>query len=95
MRIDGCGDFQIFFKLILPISKPIRAIDSHFGGRLPQIVLMDDSNFTLMVKFSINATMGTVAGYTPRHATNGTVLVDNPTNSHILSVSKTNYWWKS
>lgn len=73
MRIDGCGDFQIFFKLILPISKPIigtiaiLATSAAWGDfLLPKLVLMDDSMFTLMVKlFSINATMGTVAGYTP------------------------------
>ncbi|MDY0399827.1 MAG: carbohydrate ABC transporter permease [Bacilli bacterium] len=73
MRVDGCGDFQIFFKLILPISKPIigtiaiLATSAAWGDfLLPKLVLMEDSNFTLMVKlFSINATMGTVAGYTP------------------------------
>ena len=73
MRVDGCGDFQIFFKLILPVSKPIigtiaiLATSAAWGDfLLPKLVLMDDSMFTLMVKlFSIKATMGTVAGYTP------------------------------
>lgn len=73
MRIDGCSDFQIFFKLIIPISKPmigtiaILATSAAWGDfLLPKLVLTNDNMFTLMVKlFSINATMGTVAGYTP------------------------------
>lgn len=73
MRIDGCGELTIFFKLILPLSKPIIGTIAIFATSaawgdflLPNLVLRDDSMFTLMVKlFSINATMGTVTGYTP------------------------------
>lgn len=73
MRIDGCGELMIFFKLVLPLSKPIIGTIAIFATTaawgdflLPNLVLRSDNMLTLMVKlFSINATMGTVAGYTP------------------------------
>lgn len=73
MRVDGCSDLKIFFKLIIPISSPIIGVIAIFATTtawgdflLPNLVLKDDSFWTIMVKlFSINATMGTVEGYTP------------------------------
>ncbi len=73
MRIDGCGEFMIFFKLILPLSKPIIGTVAIFATTaawgdflLPNLVLRSDNMMTIMIKlFSINSTMGTVAGYTP------------------------------
>lgn len=73
MRVDGGGDLTIFFRLILPISRPIIGIVAIFAVSaswsdflLPKLVLTQDNLYTIMVKlFSINATMGTVEGYTP------------------------------
>lgn len=31
-RIDGCNDFQIFFQIILPISKPVISVIALFNG---------------------------------------------------------------
>lgn len=73
MRVDGSSDIGIFFRLILPISKPIIGIIAIFATTaawsdflLPKLVLNKDSVYTIMVKlFSINSTMGTITGYTP------------------------------
>lgn len=73
MRVDGAGDLTIFFRLALPLSSAIVGVVAIFSVTaawsdflLPNLVLKDDSMFTLMVKiFSINATMGTVQGITP------------------------------
>lgn len=73
MRVDGAGDLMIFFRLALPLSSAIVGVVAIFSVTaawsdflLPNLVLKDDSMFTLMVKiFSINATMGTVQGITP------------------------------
>lgn len=73
MRVDGAGDLMIFFRLALPLSSAIVGVVAIFSVTaawsdflLPNLVLKDDSMFTLMVKiFSINSTMGTVQGITP------------------------------
>jgi multiple sugar transport system permease protein len=53
-RIDGCGEFQIFFKLMLPLSRPILTVIGLFHFMYawndfmgPLIYLTDQNTFTL------------------------------------------------
>ena len=57
MRVDGAGDLTIFFRLALPLSSAIVGVVAIFSVTaawsdflLPNLVLKDDSMFTLMVK---------------------------------------------
>lgn len=58
-RIDGCNEYMIFFRLILPIMKPafaamatLQAVASWNSFLWPMIVLRDRRAFTLPVGFS-------------------------------------------
>ncbi|HRU84746.1 MAG TPA: carbohydrate ABC transporter permease [Eubacteriales bacterium] len=72
-RIDGASDAEIFFKIVLPLSKPVVGVVSIFTMTaawsdflLPYLILMDDKMMTVMVKiYNIQATMGTITGFGP------------------------------
>jgi multiple sugar transport system permease protein len=53
-RIDGCSEFQIFFRIILPLARPALLVVALFQFMFtwndflgPLIYLTDDKNFTL------------------------------------------------
>ncbi|KPC98820.1 Maltose transport system permease protein MalG [Geobacillus sp. BCO2] len=55
-RIDGAGHFGVFFRIMLPLAKPILAVVALFNFMapftdflLPSIVLRDPDKFTLAV----------------------------------------------
>ncbi|GAA0348656.1 sugar ABC transporter permease [Bacillus horti] len=55
-KIDGAGHFGVFFKIILPLAKPILAVVALFNFMapfvdflLPRIILRNPDNFTLAV----------------------------------------------
>ena len=56
-KLDGCGDFRVFYKIVLPLSKPIVATTAilSFSGAWgdflwPYLVLKDTNVQTIMVK---------------------------------------------
>ncbi|WP_242851285.1 carbohydrate ABC transporter permease [Clostridium sp. DMHC 10] len=56
-RLDGCNDFQIFYKLILPLSKAVNMVVIIFSLNaawsdflLPMLVLKDTDKYTVMLK---------------------------------------------
>jgi multiple sugar transport system permease protein len=59
-RLDGCSDFQIFFKIVAPLSKAINMVIGMYAVNaawsdflLPYLVLKKDSSFTVMVKLFV------------------------------------------
>src|SRR5699024_3365474 len=55
-RIDGAGEFRIFFRLLLPISRPIIAVLAIFSFQWrwndyiwPLLVLNDPDKYTLQL----------------------------------------------
>ncbi len=72
-QLDGCNKLQMFYKLLLPLSKPIIMVISIFTVNaawsdflLPYLVLMDDAKRTVMVKiFNLQGNMGTAMNFTP------------------------------
>lgn len=59
-RLDGCSDLQIFFKIVVPLSRPINMVVAMYAINaawsdflLPYLVLKKDSNFTVMVKLFV------------------------------------------
>lgn len=72
-EMDKCGKWKAFFKIVLPLSKPIIGVVSIFTMTaawsdflLPYLVLDDDNLKTIMVKiYNIQDTMGTVMGFGP------------------------------
>lgn len=65
-RIDGANSLGIFFRIVLPLSKPIVGVVSIFAMTacwadflLPYLLLQDDALQTVMVKiYNIQANMG-------------------------------------
>lgn len=65
-KMDGCSDFKIFFKVVLPLSKPIIGVVSIFALAaswsdflLPYLLLQDQELYTIMVEiFQIQTTIG-------------------------------------
>ncbi len=62
-KIDGCSDFQIYYKIIFPLLKPITATILILNVLwlwndflLPLIMLTDVNNYTLML--SVNMLFG-------------------------------------
>lgn len=63
---DGCSDFKTFFKVVLPLSKPIIGVVSIFALTaswsdflLPYLLLQDSDLYTVMVEiYSIQTTIG-------------------------------------
>ena len=72
-EMDKCGKFRAFFKVVIPMSRPIIGVVAIFTMTaawsdflLPYLVLNDDSMMTVMVKiYKLQATMGTVQGFGP------------------------------
>lgn len=72
-EMDRCGKFRAFFKVVIPMSRPIIGVVAIFTMTaawsdflLPYLVLNDDSMMTVMVKiYNLQATMGTVQGFGP------------------------------
>lgn len=72
-EMDKCGKFRAFFKVVIPMSRPIIGVVAIFTMTaawsdflLPYLVLNDDSMMTVMVKiYNLQATMGTVQGFGP------------------------------
>ena len=65
-KMDGCSDFKIFYKVVLPLSKPIIGVVSIFALTaswsdflLPYLLLQDQELYTIMVEiFQIQTTIG-------------------------------------
>ncbi len=72
-QLDGCTKLQIFYKIILPVSKPIVMVVSIFTVNaawsdflLPYLVLLNDAKQTVMVKiFMLQSNMGTSMNFGP------------------------------
>lgn len=70
--MDRCGKWKTFFKVVLPLSRPIIGVVSIFtmtaawsDFMLPYLVLNDDGMQTIMVKiFALNNKLGTLPGFT-------------------------------
>lgn len=70
-RIDGANSLQIFFQVVLPLSKPIVGVVSIFAMTaswadflLPYLLLQDDSLCTVMVKlFKLKSTMSDMMNF--------------------------------
>ena len=66
-RIDGCSQLQIFFRIVLPLSKPICSVISIFAVNaawsdflLPYLVLRGGDKQTVMVRLFVFSTEQTV-----------------------------------
>ena len=66
-RIDGCNQLQIFFRIVLPLSKPICAVVAIFAINaawsdflLPYLVLRGGDKQTVMVRLFVFSTEQTV-----------------------------------
>ena len=66
-RIDGCSQLQIFFRIVLPLSKPICAVIAIFAVNaawsdflLPYLVLRGGQLQTVMVRLFVFSTEQTV-----------------------------------
>jgi len=66
-RIDGCSQLQIFFRIVLPLSKPICAVVAIFAVNaawsdflLPYLVLRGADKQTVMVRLFVFSTEQTV-----------------------------------
>ena len=66
-RIDGCSQLQTFFRIVLPLSKPICAVISIFAVNaawsdflLPYLVLRGADKQTVMVRLFVFSTEQTV-----------------------------------
>jgi multiple sugar transport system permease protein len=72
-KLDGCNDFQVFTKIVIPLSKPIVSVVAIFTINaawcdflLPYLVLRDDVKQTIMVKiFLLQSNMGTSMQFGP------------------------------
>lgn len=72
-EMDKCGKFRAFFKVVIPMSRPIIGVVAIFTMTaawsdflLPYLVLNDDSMMTVMVKiYNIQTTMGSIDGFGP------------------------------
>ncbi len=72
-EMDKCGRFKAFFKVVLPMSRPIIGVVAIFTMTaawsdflLPYLILQDESMMTVMVKiYNLQSTMGSVQGFGP------------------------------
>lgn len=72
-KLDGCNDFQVFTKIVIPLSRPIVSVVAIFTINaawcdflLPYLVLRDDVKQTIMVKiFLLQSNMGTSMQFGP------------------------------
>lgn len=66
-QMDGCGKFKSFFRVVVPLSKPIISVVAIFAMTaswseflLPYLVLYDDDMMTIMVKiYQLQISMST------------------------------------
>jgi putative chitobiose transport system permease protein len=77
-RIDGCGEFRLFWSVMLPVARPTLAIASIFGFIFiwndfiwPLVVLNDDSKYPIALGV---AYLSGIAGTDVRTLSAGTVL---------------------
>lgn len=77
-RLDGCGEFRLFWKVILPVARPTLAIAAIFGFIFvwndfiwPLVVLNDDSKYPIALGV---AYLSGIAGTDTRTLSAGTVL---------------------
>ncbi|MCI2068646.1 MAG: carbohydrate ABC transporter permease [Bacilli bacterium] len=69
-KMDGCSDLKIFFKVVLPLSKPIVGVVAIFAMTaawsdflLPYLLLNDQDMYTVMVEiYNVQSSLGN--GYT-------------------------------
>lgn len=72
-EMDKCGKFKTFFKIVVPMSRPIIGVVAIFTMTaawsdflLPYLILQDESMMTVMVKiYNLQSTMGSVQGFGP------------------------------
>ncbi|WP_324668060.1 carbohydrate ABC transporter permease [Geochorda subterranea] len=72
-RIDGCNGLQMFWKVAVPLSRPILAVVAIFAANaawsdflLPFLVLRSDALQTVMVKiYTLQAASATMQGFGP------------------------------
>lgn len=72
-RMDGGGNFRIFFSVVVPLSKPIISVIAIFTATaawsdflLPYLVIQDQSLQTVMIRiYSIQSTMATSGEFGP------------------------------
>lgn len=65
-RLDGCGNLKIFYKIIVPLSKPIIAVVSIFTVNgawgdflMPYLIIKDPEKYTVMVRiFTMRGSVG-------------------------------------
>ena len=70
-RIDGCSNMRIFFKVVLPLSRPIVGVVSIFAMTaawadflLPYLLLQDDALYTAMVKvYNLSTSMANMSNF--------------------------------
>lgn len=70
-RIDGCSNMKIFFKIVLPLSRPIIGVVSIFAMTaawadflLPYLLLQDDKLYTAMVKvYNLSTSMSNMSNF--------------------------------
>ncbi len=70
-RIDGANSLQMFFRVALPLSKPIVGVVSIFAMTaswadflLPYLLLQDDKLYTVMVKiYNLKINMSNMMGF--------------------------------
>lgn len=77
-RMDGCGEFRLFWTIMLPVARPTLAIASIFGFIFiwndfiwPLVVLNDDSKYPIALGV---AYLSGIAGTDVRTLSAGTVL---------------------
>jgi putative chitobiose transport system permease protein len=77
-RLDGCGEFRVFWSVMLPVARPTLAIVSIFGFIFiwndfiwPLVVLNDDSKYPIALGV---AYLSGIAGTDTRTLSAGTVL---------------------
>jgi len=77
-RLDGCGEFRLFWSVMLPVVRPTLAIASIFGFIFiwndfiwPLVVLNDDSKYPIALGV---AYLSGIAGTDTRTLSAGTVL---------------------
>lgn len=72
-EMDRCGKFKAFFKVVIPMSRPIIGVVAIFTMTaawsdflLPYLILQDENMMTVMVKiYNLQSTMGSVQGFGP------------------------------
>ncbi len=72
-EMDKCGKWKAFFRIVLPLSRPIIGVVAIFTMTaawsdflLPYLLLTDNNMMTIMVKiYNLQSTMGSIQGFGP------------------------------